>query len=245
MKRFLSHLLSHWPAHLAWIFPLVEFLTPSLKAWENAHPSAQVSQYIAIVLSLLARYHAPKFAKMALIAFLAFAAPVMAQTATAPPPAPAATQSTVSFNIGAGALGLGMASQATPATDIKLSLNPGFAKAKGLSLISDNVLAPGANLQFYGGGFSYDLPQLFPKTSALAPVLFYVRGTIGADRIVPAVGSGQSHVAFLAGGGLAWQPSNSVRIQLIEVDDGHFPGAPFGANAPVVSGGLSILFGKQ
>lgn len=162
-------------------------------------------------------------------------------SATAPSP----VTSTVNFQIGAGALGIAATSQATPATDIKLELNPGFVKLPALSLLSDNLLAPGANLQYYGGGVSYDLPKIFPKTSMLAPVDFYVRGSVGVDRIVPASGAGQSHIAFLAGGGLAWEPSSTVRIQLVEIDDGHFPGAPFGANAPVISGGLSLLFGKQ
>jgi len=171
-------------------------------------------------------------------------AALQAVTST-PVPTPAPVTSTVNFQIGAGALGIAATSQATPATDIKLELNPGFAKAKSLSLISDNLLAPGANLQYYGGGVSYDLPKIFPKTSMLSPVDFYVRGSVGVDRIVPASGTGQSHIAFLAGGGLAWEPSSAVRIQLVEVDDGHFPGAPWGAHAPVISGGLSLLFGKQ
>lgn len=236
VKKFFSHLLSHWPAHLVWVFPTVAFFTPSLKSYEAAHPGAVASQVIGIVLVLLARYGKP-------VAAMVLFALILASPATAQTPAP--TQTTVNFQIGAGALGMAATSQATPATDIKLSLNPGFAKAKGLFLVSDNVLAPGANLQYYGGGIQYELPQLFPKTSALAPVEFYLRGTIGADRIVPASGPGQSHIAFLAGGGLAWKPSSSVRIQLIEVDDGHFPGASWGPHVPVISGGLSILFGKQ
>lgn len=242
VKKFASHLLSHWPAHLAWVFPLVVLLSPSLKSYESAHPNALASQVIGIFLTLVARYVGKNVAGAAVVFFaLLFAAPSMAQTST--PPAP--TQTTMNFQIGAGALGIASTSQATPATDIKLSFNPGFAKMKSLSLLSDNVLAPGANLQYYGAGISYEFSNIFPKTSALAPVSFYLRGSIGADRIVPATGASQSHIAFLAGGGLAWNPSSSVRIQLVEVDDGHFPGASWGPHVPVVSGGLSILFGKQ
>jgi hypothetical protein len=166
-----------------------------------------------------------------------------ASAATAPAPAP--TSSTMNFQIGADAFGISPTSSATPASDVIAQLNPGFAKLPGFSFVSDNLLAPGANLQFYGGGIRYDFGSVFPKTSALAPLSFYVRGTVGADRIVPATGPGQSHVAFLAGGGLSWAPTGALRLQLVEVDDGHFPGAPWGSNAPVVSGGLSIFFGKQ
>lgn len=59
MKKFFSHLLSHWPAHLMWVFPVVIFLTPSLKAYESAHPGADVSQVIGIFLTVVARYVAP------------------------------------------------------------------------------------------------------------------------------------------------------------------------------------------
>lgn len=59
LKSALSHLLSHWPAHLVWVFPLIAFLEPSLKAYEAAHPAAVASQAIGIVLGVLARYVAP------------------------------------------------------------------------------------------------------------------------------------------------------------------------------------------
>lgn len=59
VKNFLSHLLSHWPAHLVWVFPVIAFLTPSLKAYEAAHPGAEISQAIGIFLVVIARYIAP------------------------------------------------------------------------------------------------------------------------------------------------------------------------------------------
>lgn len=59
VKNALSHLLSHWPAHLVWVFPVVAFLVPSLKAYEVAHPGAEISQAIGIALTVLARYIAP------------------------------------------------------------------------------------------------------------------------------------------------------------------------------------------
>ena len=56
MKKFFAHLLSHWPAHLLWVFPVVVFLVPSLKAYEVAHPGAEISQVIGMFLTFLARY---------------------------------------------------------------------------------------------------------------------------------------------------------------------------------------------
>lgn len=59
LKATLSHVLSHWPAHLVWVFPLVAFLVPSLKSYEGAHPGALASQLIGIGLSVIARYISP------------------------------------------------------------------------------------------------------------------------------------------------------------------------------------------
>lgn len=56
VKKALQHLLSHWPAHLAWVFPAAAFFYPSLHAWEAAHPKTLAAQIIGIALSLLARY---------------------------------------------------------------------------------------------------------------------------------------------------------------------------------------------
>lgn len=59
VKAMLKHLLSHWPAHLVWIFPIIAFLVPSLNAYEAGHPGAELSQAIGIVLTVIARYIAP------------------------------------------------------------------------------------------------------------------------------------------------------------------------------------------
>ena len=178
---------------------------------------------------------------IALVVLLFVAAvPVMAQNTPSP------TQSTVNFSVGAAALGLGGTAQATAATDVKLELNPGFtAKLKTLELRSDNLLAPGANLQYYGGGVNFTIPKNFPKTSILAPLSFYVDATVGVNRIVPATGPSTSHIGFMMGGGLRWLTSSGVQMTLIEVNVLHTPGAPWGANAPAISGGLSYVFGHQ
>lgn len=157
--------------------------------------------------------------------------------------APVPNTNTFNFSIGANALGLGVT---TPASDITLSLNPGFSGfAKNFELRSDNLLSPGANLQYYGGGVNFNLPFKFPTTSALAPLSFYVDITVGADRIVPANGVSRSHVGYMGGGGLRWTTSSGVKINLIEINNIHTPGAPWGNNAPAVSSGLSYVFGHQ
>jgi len=169
------------------------------------------------------------------IAFLLTPAAVQAQTAPASN-VPAPVTSTLSFSVGASALGT--TSQATPATDVMLALNPGFKGAlSNLEFRSDNLLSPGANLQYYGGGFNFNVPKHLP--GVFAPLSFYVDGTFGIDRIVPPAGASSSHFAFLAGGGLKWLTSSG------EVDDLHTPGAPWGSNTPAISGGISYLFGHQ
>jgi hypothetical protein len=179
-----------------------------------------------------------------LVLVLLFTAPgAMAQTPTVPVP----ITSTVNFNIGAQAFGLGGTQQATPASDVTLVLNPGFTNkiAKQFSLRSDNLLAPGASLQYYGGGFNWNAPFKFALTSAFAPLSFYTDATVGVDRIVPATGPTQAHVSVMAGGGLKWLTSSGVQITLIEVNWLHTPDAPWGNNAPAYSGGLSYVFGSH
>jgi hypothetical protein len=58
-KAVIKHLLSHWPAHLVWVWPVIAFLVPSLHAYEAAHHGAEVSQAIGIFLSVAARYITP------------------------------------------------------------------------------------------------------------------------------------------------------------------------------------------
>lgn len=169
-----------------------------------------------------------------------FGFPVSAQT-------PAPTASSLNFNVGAAAFGLGGATQATPASDVVLSLNPGFTQKflANLSLRSDNILAPGADLQFYAGGFQYAIPYSFPSASPLHALHFYSDVEFGVDRIVPATTPSQAHFAFMAGGGVNWTMSNGVTVNLIEVNDLHAPGAPWGNDAPALAGGISYIFGKH
>jgi hypothetical protein len=168
---------------------------------------------------------------------LVFAIPALSQT-------PTPVQSTVNFSIGAGAFGLAPTSNSTPASDVTLQLNPGF-KSTYLSqtaLLSDNLLSSG--MQYFGGGFTGPVPDPFPTTSVFGNMYIYWRASVGADRIT--IGSAtNSHVSFLAGGGLGYIGPSGLRIQLIEIDDAHFPGAPFGNNAPAVSGSIAWIFGNN
>lgn len=172
-----------------------------------------------------------------LIAVLVLAGSALAQT-------PAPTQSTVNFSIGAGAFGLATTSASVPASDITLQLNPGL-KSRYFSqtaLLSDNLVA--SNLQYFGAGFTGPVPDPFPSSSVFGKMYLYWRASVGADRITSSSASA-SHVSFLAGGGIGYIGPSGLRVQLIEVDDAHFPGAPFGSNAPAISGSISWIFGHN
>jgi len=236
----LAHLKSWWTVHATLIAAIIVFLSPSIQTYigSNAKGAMAVGAVWAIILKLT---KSPLASVVFLLALLLVATPAMAQTLPTP------TTNTASFNIGAAAFGLGGAASATPASDVTLSLNPGFNNKyfKTLELRSDNLLAPGANLQYYGGGVNWVTPLKFASTSAFAPLSFYVDATAGVGRIVPASGATVSHVGFMAGGGLRWLTSSGVQVTLVEINVLHTPGAPWGSNAPAISGGLSYVFGKH
>jgi len=183
--------------------------------------------------------------KRVVLAAIAAMCLLMAVPAFAQTPAPAT--STLNFNIGAAAFGLGGATQATPASDVILTLNPGLTQKflSSLELRSDSVLAPGAGLQFYSGGFQYKVPYALPVSSPLHPLSFYADVELGVDRIVPTAGPSQTHFSFMAGGGVNWTLSNGVTVNLIEINDLHAPGSPWGNDAPAIAGGVSYVFGKH
>lgn len=169
-----------------------------------------------------------------LILFLLFGSATMAQTA------PATHTQTLNISIGASALGLTNSKQADAGTDIVLNFN---LKGK-LDLRSDNILSPGPGLQFYGGGFQYPLLESQLAKTNLKGLQPYVTGSVGIDRIVPATPTppSQSHIGFLAGGGLNYKNSSGIVVNLVEVRYADFPGY---GRKPVVSGGLSYIFGQH
>lgn len=191
-----------------------------------------------------------QFRKAALAAIavlcLLFAVSAYGQTAAPPSNTPTPTQSTMSFNVGSSVFGLGGASNAQPAADVVLQFNPGIpGKLANLSLLSDSLLDPSGNFQYYGGGILLPLPNKAWSKTGIAPLSLYVRGTVGEDRLVPASGPAQGHIAFMAGGGACWKLSSGVQFNIVEVDELHAPGAPWGNNAPAISGGISYFFGSH
>lgn len=175
---------------------------------------------------------------------LLFAFPAAAQTV-----APA--QSTVNLSIGAQAFGLGGASQATPATDVTLQLNPGFSKIlANLVLESHNILAPSADLQYYGGGVGFcvfgDCPRPIHKLpGVLAPLSLKIGANAGVARIVPAAGPSMGNVGYMAYGELGWTTGPGIHITVFSIGNCHFPKAPWGNNAPCMSGGIEKIFGSR
>ena len=156
---------------------------------------------------------------------------------------PAPTVSTTNFSLGGQAMGIG---GGTPAVDVNMTLNPGLVgKAQNFELRSDNIEAPGANTQIYLGGGNYLPPAAFPVSSILHPLKFYIGGGVGVDRIVPAAGPSQAHIAFMVGGGARWLLSSGVQINLFEVDWLRAPGSPWGNNTAAISGKLSYAWGKR
>lgn len=175
---------------------------------------------------------------------LLLVAPLIAFAQT-PNSTPAPIKTSLSFQIGGSMLGTG-GMAATPAADITLDLNTAIAQKnyfKDVRLLSDNANAPAVNWQYYGGGARGPVPLKLPSTSALSPLSFYWRGTVGIERIVPATGPSQAHVGAMVGGGAEWTTSPGVVVRLFEAGMIISPGADWGNKAPYISGGISYLFG--
>jgi len=120
----------------------------------------------------------------------------------------------------------------------------GFTKqiTTNFSLRDDNILAPSNGMQFYGGGGNYFLPTSFLKKTLLNPSDFqpYLTASIGVDRIVPATGPSQQHIAFLIGGGLNYKPANGVWVNLFEARYARLPG--LATNTAIISSGFTLNF---
>jgi len=152
------------------------------------------------------------------------------------PPAPAPVDVTM-FSIASQAVAVRIGGQSVPGTDLIGS----YAVTKRISVRSDNLLAPGNNLQLYGAGFDWKPPLsgLISKTT-LPKNTFepYLTGTIGIVRNVPAAGPVKQHYAALLGGGVNYDPTGSGRftVNLIEVRAADLPGFgkhPWGATISV------------
>ncbi len=181
-------------------------------------------------------------------AFFVFAGLAAAQTSTSKPTessAPTSTSQTTapptnqgSFSLNAQAVALPGGGQTVAATDVGFtkSITPNF------SLRDDNILAPSNGMQFYGGGANYFLPTSFLSKTLLDPKSLqpYATASIGIDRIVPASGPSQQHIALLIGGGLNYKPATGVWVNLFEVRYAKLPG--IANNTAVVSSGFTLSF---
>jgi opacity protein-like surface antigen len=164
-----------------------------------------------------------------------FTLPTVAQT-VAKPPAPPENQG--SFSLNAQAVALPGGGQTVAATDVGAT----FAITTNFSLRDDNILAPSNGMQFYGGGGNYFLPTSFLAKTKLSPSSFqpYVTASLGVDRIVPASGPSQQHIAFLIGGGLNYKPTSGVWVNLFEARYAKLPG--LAVNTAIVSSGFTLNF---
>lgn len=143
-----------------------------------------------------------------------------------------------SFSLSAQAVALPGGGQTVAATDVGAT----YQITTNFSLRDDNILAPSNGMQFYGGGGNYFLPTRFLKSTKLNPLSFqpYVTGSVGIDRIVPAAGPSQQHIAVLIGGGLNYKPASGMWINLFEARYAKLPG--LANNTAIISSGFTLRF---
>jgi opacity protein-like surface antigen len=180
-------------------------------------------------------------AAMAAVCFVilsALAAPIYAQTAVPAEPAPTETpvSNRGSFSLTAQAVALPGGGQTVAGTLVGGT----YAVTPTVSLRNDDLLAPGNNLQGYFGGVQWFPSNKFLSKTSLNAVQPYVTGSVGIDRIVPASGPSQQHVAFLLGGGLNYKPSSGPTINLVEVRYARLPG--LANSTAIVSSGFTLNF---
>lgn len=143
-----------------------------------------------------------------------------------------------SFSLTVQAVALPGGGETVAATDV------GFTKqiTANFSLRDDNILAPSNGMQFYGAGGNYFLPTAFLKKTLLNPASLqpYFTGSIGVDRIVPAKGSSQEHIALLIGGGLNYKATSGMWVNLFEARYAKLPG--LANNTAIISSGFTLNF---
>jgi hypothetical protein len=119
-------------------------------------------------------------------------------------------------------------------------LDFGAKKTNHLSLVGNELIAPGANFNAYLGGIRYD-PDLsgpLAKTNVPAGTFgMYLEGSVGNG--VPS--SGGSHISFLAGGGVKYRATASLSWNALQAQYVRF-GSQQGA---ILSSGLSFIFGSK
>jgi hypothetical protein len=149
------------------------------------------------------------------------------------------------FTLSSQAMAIGLAGQTTPATDIIGA----FSVTNGLILQSDNILAPGINLQAYLGGARYNisLANIIAKTK-IPPNTFqpYVHVGVGVIRNVPAQGNPTQHYTWMGGAGFDYDPQGTGKWSFgprIEYFDA--PGFGRSPRGITVSAQLSFVIGHK
>lgn len=176
------------------------------------------------------------FAVFGMLLFVVFfCQPCFAQAASAPPSNGGA------FTLTASPMALPGGGKTVAAS----VLGETYSISNNLSVRADEILAPGNNTQVYVGGVQYFVPmaKLLSKTKLNSTQFqFYVTGSVGIDRIVPATGPSAQHISLLAGGGLNYSPAGSGKfsINLFEIRYARLPG--LANNTALVSSGLKLTF---
>lgn len=154
---------------------------------------------------------------------------------------PVPTQ-TFSFQSSAIALPGGKQTVAANDSGVMFAVTPNF------TLRSDAVLSPGTPFSGYFGGLQYYLPALSKGLNNMSSFLngnafqFYLVGEAGIDRIDDGSNPVRQHYAFLAGGGVNYDPTASghFTVNLIEVRYAKLPG--YQNNTAIVKSGISVGF---
>lgn len=209
---------------------------------------AKYQPYIALLLALVnaglgwyAHYYNPDgtpaqaawVAKL-LILFLLLSTATLAQT-----PSPATISPLFSVSTQAVAVRIGGSTQ--PGTDAIGAFN----LTPRLQLQSDNILAPGINLQAYLGGVKYQFPWLdsLLKKSSLSTIKPYFHGALGITRNVPSTGSAIQHYSALAGAGFDYQVNGTLSIGP-RVEFFNAPGFGPHPNGALVSANVTVVLAK-
>lgn len=118
---------------------------------------------------------------------------------------------------------------------------------KNLSLREDNIVAGSGNMTGFFGGINYTLPAFSTALNNASPNLngykfqLYLTGSAGVDRVTDALKNTAQHYAFLAGGGVRYDLTNSGTWSLgVEVRYARLPG--FAMNTAIVSAGPALHF---
>ncbi len=181
------------------------------------------------------------FAVVAMLALIA--SPGFAQTKTAALNAPTPQASTSQgFSGESDAVAVDYAgswSAGTLVTESYDFMDFGTAKTNHVYIVGSELIAPTPGFNIYAGGvrFEPNLSKLFAKTN-VQPGSFSAFFSAAAGTAVPATGN--SHIAFLLGGGVKYQITPSLTWQTLQASWMR-TGAQSGA---YLSSGLSFVFGK-